>query len=130
MTRGTTAYFKFIMPYDYDQLDSAKIVFWQKNYNGPSDSRPLPIIKVLDQCSTTNVSNELAVTLTPEETLRFTDRRKGFVQLTATPIDGVRFSSRQEMFTVYPIVDSDIGSDIVIPTPEHGVIILDGGCIE
>lgn len=130
MTRGTTAYFKFIMPYNYDQLASAKIVFWQKNYNGPSDNRPLPIIKVLNQCSTTNASNELAVTLTPEETLRFTDRRKGFVQLTATPIDGVRFASRQYMFTVYPITDNDTGDDIVIPTPESGVIILDGGYIE
>lgn len=131
MIRGTTAYFKFIMPYDYGQLSSAKVVFWQNYNNGPSDSRPLPITKVLSQCSPTKVPNELAVSLTPEETLRFSDRRKAYTQLTATSIEGVKFASYQEMITVYPVADDSIeDSEGLLPIPGgDGVIILDGGHI-
>lgn len=127
MIRGTTAYFKFILPYDYDQLASAKIVFWQEHNNGPTESRPLPITKVLEHCAPTNVSNELTVSLTPEETLRFSDKRKAYVQLTATPIEGSRFGSQQQEITVYPVYDGDIGDDIPVPPPDDGGwVILDG----
>ena len=126
MTRGTTAYFKFIMPYPH--LQSAKVVFWQNYNNGPSDSRPLPITKVLAQCSQNDY--ELRVSLTPEETLRFSDKRRAYVQLMATSSDGLRFASRQQMFTVYPVRDEDTGDDNVLPTPDNsGLVILDGGQI-
>lgn len=131
MVRGTTAYFKFIMPYNYSQLSSAKVVFWQNHNNGPSISRPLPIIKTLPQCAPTLKANELSVFLTPEETLRFSDERKAYVQLTAASVGGIRFASGQEMITVYPSVDDsvdDVGG--VIPTPGiEDLVIFDGGHI-
>ena len=131
MVRGTTAYFKFIMPYNYNQLSEAKVVFWQNHNNGPSVGRPLPIVKTLSQCAPTSKANELSVFLTPEETLRFSDERKAYTQLTATSIGGVRFASDQEMIKVRPSVDDsvdDVGG--VIPTPGiDDLVILDGGHI-
>ena len=130
MVRGTTACFKFKMPYDYNELMSAKVIFWQDNNNGPSESRPLPITKTLVQCFETNIRNELAVKLTPEETLRFSDERKAYTQLTATTHDGSRFASHQTTFNVDPVRDEDISDDNILPTPDNnGFIILDGGRI-
>lgn len=129
MIRGTTACFKFKMPYDYAQVSSVKIVFWQDHNNGPSESRPLPITKIKSQCFETNIRNELGVNLTPEETLRFSDERKAYVQLTGVA-NGLRFASHQQTFTVYPVRDEDISEDNIIPTPDStGLIILDGGHI-
>lgn len=132
MIRGTTACFKFKLPYDFEQISSVKIIFWQDNNNGPTESRPLPIVKIKSQCFQTNIRRELAVNLTPEETLRFSDERKAYVQMTATAADGSRFASHQEMFTVYPVRDEDVSGgdgDIVIPPDDDGVVILDGGRI-
>lgn len=126
MVRGTTAQFKFKLPYNVCDIGSVTIVFWQENYNGPDDTRPLPIIKVLEQCGQTGAPDELTISLTKEETLRFTDERKGCVQLHGEAIDGVAFASQQENFTVYPIY----GNIDPVPSPNtDGVIILDGGSI-
>ena len=107
------------MPYNYNQLQSAKVVFWQKYNDGPSKSRPLPIVKELAQCSDTDVENELSVTLIPEETSRFSDKRKAYVQLIATTIDGIRFASDQHMLTIYPIQDEGVYDENVLPTPSN-----------
>lgn len=136
MIRGTTAQFKFKLPYNYSDLVSVQITFWQPENNGSSADRPLPIIKYLNQCQRTNSPKELKVTLTQEETLRFSVKRKAYVQLRALGPENQSFASKKEMLTVYPIQGDDIigGGDIPLPPPTPSQpddwIILDGGDIE
>jgi hypothetical protein len=126
MVRGTTAYFKFILPYDYDELASAQITFWQPYNVGPSKDKRLPIVKLLNQCAPSNVSNELLVSLNPEETFRFSEERKAYAQITGTTIEGNRFGRKPKEITVYPIGSNSV--DDVLPTPnDDGWVILDGG---
>lgn len=134
MIRGTTAQFKFQLPYNISDLDVVKITFWQNNYYGPDTTRPLPIVKVLSQCSETNVPNELLVFLNKEETLRFLDDRKAYVQIQGKTKEGSAFASKQEMITVYPVYDDSILDDDIIPSPspgpgDDGYIVLDGSVI-
>lgn len=130
MVRGTTAQFKFSLPYNYDQIEFVKIVFWQKGNGGTVDS-PLPIYKTLAHCTQTSNPKELLVTLSPAETLRFSTKFKGRVQLSATTYEGIRFASKEQLITVYPIQDDSNIGDIVVPTPDKdtGFIILDGKVI-
>ena len=128
MIRGTDAQFKFVLPYDYSQISSVTIVFWQDGNTGFLGS-PLPIYKTLEQCSTTHNPRELVVTLNGDETLRFSEKRKACVQLNGETIEGADFGSKQELITVYPsFKDSDL--DDIIPTPgvdnKDGWIVLDG----
>ena len=130
MTRGTTTQFKFVLPYNRQYISNATIVFWQPRNNGTTEA-PLPIYKSLEQCLGTSNPRELFVTLSKEETLRFSEKSKAYVQLSATTVEGTRFASKQELITVYPIFDDSILGDDVTPTPtpgegEDGWIILDG----
>jgi hypothetical protein len=131
MIRGTTAQFKFDLPYAVDTLITARITFWQEGNGGPSQSRPLPIIKTLEQCDEFTSQYELYVTLNSEETLRFSDRRKAYVQLEARTIDGIKFDSKRRTVTVYPAPDDSILDDDIIPSPgpDNDFIILDGHSI-
>ena len=130
MIRGTNAQFKFRLPYNFSELKTVKITFWQPENSGPDASRPLPIVKILEQCSQSDVANELCVTLNQEETLRFVDDRKAYVQLRAATIDGIPIASREKMITVYPVYDDSILDDEILPTPDYdGWIFLDGSTI-
>lgn len=106
MIQGADAQFKFNIPYKCSDLKSAKIVFWQPENNGPSALRPLPIIKTLEECITAD--KQLSVILDREETLRFSDKRKAYVQLMGTTLKNVTFASPQRMITVYPICDESL----------------------
>ena len=130
MVRGTTAQFKFSLPYNYDQIEVAKIAFWQQGNDGTTDN-PMPIYKTLAQCAQTNNPKELLVTLSPSETLRFSTKFKGRVQLSATTYEGIRFASKQQLITVYPIQDDSNVGDVVVPTPDNdtGFVIFDGEAI-
>lgn len=131
MIRGTNAQFKFNLPYDLSEVASVKIIFWQRDYNGPDPGRPLPITKILQQCSTTDNPRELSVTLTQEETLRFTDEHKAYVQLRGLTTEDVPFASKIKQLTVYPVYDDSLFGDIILPTPSYdGLIVLDGHRIE
>lgn len=125
MIRGADAQFKFNIPCTCDELDYVTISFWQKENNGPSKDRPLPIIKVLPQCFKDS-DNRLSVVLDREETLRFSDKRKANVQLRATMKNGVTFASKPQIITVYPIHDESLLDDLVIPSPKHDYVFLDG----
>lgn len=130
MIRGTNAQFKFKLPYNYAELSMVKITFWQPENNGPSANRPLPIIKVLDQCTPSKIPNELCVTLNQEETLRFEEERKAYVQLRATTIEGIPIASKQQMITVYPVYDDSVLDDDILPSPSYdGWVFLDGSTI-
>ena len=131
MIRGTNAQFKFKLPYNYSELETVKITFWQDENNGPASNRPLPIVKILEQCSKTDKPNELSVTLNQEETLRFSEKRKGSVQLRAQTFDGTPIASKEKQFTVYPVYDDSILDEEILPTPEYdGWIFLDGSVID
>ena len=71
---------------------------------------------------------ELCVSLTAEETLRFSDQSKAKVQLRAQQKDGTVFASHQQLITVYPIIDDIITDDPSFPEDENsdGLIVLDG----
>lgn len=131
MIRGTTAQFKFKLPYNVSDISVIKIIFWQDNYSGPDPSRPLPIVKVLDQCNQSG-PDEITIKLTKEETLRFTDDRKAYVQVQGKTIDKAAFASKKELIVVYPVYDDSILDDDIIPTPVpdvDGIIYLDGETI-
>ena len=130
MIRGTTAQFRFKLPYTKGELGWATIKFWQPNNNG-TITAPLPITKRLADCSGADDEKELCVTLTAEETTRFSDRFKAKVQLRAQRSkDGVVFASEEESITVYPINDDILTDDPTMPSEnEEGWIILDGGTI-
>lgn len=130
MIRGTNAQFKFNLPYQYSDLEVATITFWQPENNGPSIDRPLPIKKILAQCSPSDNPYQLCVTLNQEETLRFTEERKAFVQLRATTYDGIPVANKKQPITVYPIYDDSILDDDILPTPDYdGWVFLDGNII-
>lgn len=124
MIRGTTAQFKFKLPYSYDQLKNITIKFWQEgNYN-----KLLPIIKNKSNCSE-RVENEIYVSLLPSETAAFSDKYKAKMQINATPFVGAPFGSKEHLITVYPMQDDIMNDDPTIdpdvPT-DNGFIILDG----
>ena len=128
MIKGTSQSFRFKTPCNFDDIEVLSIVFWQDDYYGPSSTRPLPIIKNKSQCFPDPDSpNRLRVTLSPEETSRFSEDRKAYVQLDAKPYSGESFASFETMFTIYP--NKTVG-DIEESTPVYGdVVILDGGNI-
>ena len=127
MIRGTNAEFRFKLPYDFSELSVIQITFWQDNNDGPSNTRPLPIVKVKEQCSQGDQPNICRVILHQEETLRFTDQRKAKIQLRGVTAAGVPFASPQRLITVYPVYDDSVLDGTVVPTPSYeGIIILDG----
>lgn len=134
MIRGTTALFKFKLPYEKESIMSVNIKFWQPN--NLSNSSPIITIKLrgtsLDDCFATDKPKELCVSLRSDETLKFSDKYKGKVQLWGQLLgqgdEGATFGSRPQIFTVYPMPD-----DIMDPTMpginEDGWVVLDGETI-
>ena len=124
MVRGTTAQFIFKLPYPKAELSWATIKFWQ-NHN-PSEL--LPIVKRLEHCTTPDDQERLCISLTAEETSRFSARYKAQVQLRAQhATSGAVFGSREQQVTVYPMPDDVIEGDPTLPGEnEEGWIILDG----
>lgn len=129
LIRGTTTPFKFKLPCANNELGWVTIHFSQTN----NPSKSLPIIKKLEDCGPRGINNELDgsqnlyVSLTAEETTRFSDKYKARMQMRAQQIGGVTFGCKLKLITVYPMDDDIIEED---PTmPEEGVdgwIILDG----
>ncbi|MEE1303280.1 MAG: hypothetical protein UHD64_10895 [Bacteroidales bacterium] len=130
MVRGTTAQFKFSLPYNFEDIDVVDVVFWQPGNSGTTES-PLPIHKTRFQCQGIEGTKELSVTLSPSETLRFSEKSKAKTQLRAKTKSGICFASKQELITVYPSYDDSIVGDVVLPTPDEGDdwVILDGEAI-
>ena len=128
MIRGTTAQFKFKLPYTKDELLWIRVKFWQQN----NPSKLLPITKTKDHCVCADDNNEIYVSLTSEETARFSDKYKAVMQLRAQPIDGALFGTKERYITVYPmrddIIDEDIPLDPSITTMD-GWVVLDGNRI-
>lgn len=127
MIRGTTTQFKFKLPYTKEELEWVRIKFWQPG----NTSTLLPITKALEHCDSSDDSTELCVSLTAEETSRFSEKYKARVQLRGQCVDsGTVFGSRQTLLTVYPMRDDIIEEDPTLPpVNEEGLIVFDGGTI-
>ena len=124
MIRGTTAQFKFKLPYPKSELTWATIKFWQPG----NMNQGLPITKQLVHCDSPDDSTELCISLIADETIRFSEKRKAKVQLRAQhTTSGTVFGSRPQLFTVYPMHDEIIEEDPTLPAEnEEGWIVLDG----
>lgn len=129
MIRGTTAKFKFQLPYDFSELSAAKVKFWQPGNEG-TVSHPLPIEKMLSACCCGDNSKELCVTLNQEETLRFSDALKAKVQLRAKLPDDTVFASPQQIITVHPLCEDCVIGEWNDPAGGNADIILDGGVLD
>ena len=124
MIRGTTAQFKFKLPYPKDELEWVTIVFWQ-----PNNPNLMPIYKNKTCCSATDNPNEICVSLTAEETKLFSDKYKAKTQLRARTLLGEPFGCRERLITVYPMNDKILDNNdptIAIPSTQ-GWQILDSG---
>lgn len=127
MIRGTTAQFKFKLPYPISELSWATIKFWQPN----NPSKLLPIVKKLQDCGGSDDSYDLCISLTAEETSRFLDKYKAKVQLRALHENsGTIFGTHPALVSVYPMPDDIIEEDPSLPpvNPE-GWVIFDGKAI-
>ena len=127
MIRGTTAQFKFKLPYTKAELLWVTIKFWQ--VGNPSSN--LPITKKLVHCDALDDSTELCVSLTADETMRFSEKYKAKVQLRAQHAEnGAVFGTRPQLITVYPMRDDILDEDPMMPAKnDEGWIILDGESI-
>lgn len=135
MIRGTTAPFKFTVPYEWSEICAIEATFTQKK----DDGSILSLIKQYDTRWVDNInpggftpdennSKIIYVVLDPGETLQFSDKRKGHVQIKVySPNKGI-VANKSQRFTVYPINNDDILEDIGKPIPEQdGIRILDAG---
>jgi hypothetical protein len=124
MIRGTTAQFKFKLPYPKEELEWATMKFWQPG----NMNEYLPITKKLEDCDAPADSTELCVSLTADQTMIFSEKRKAKVQLRAKHRNsGAVFGSRPQLFTVYPMNDEILEEDPTLPAEnEEGWVILDG----
>ena len=129
MIRGTTASFKIKLPYTIGELEWVTIKWWQDGNPGTLIA-PLPITKKMTDCSTVenaDTSKELYVSLTAEETMRFSDKHKAKMQMRAKLLATARtFGCKPRLITVYPMNDDLIDDDIIMPEDDGGWIVLDG----
>jgi hypothetical protein len=129
MIRGTTAQWKFVLPYEYTEIQEIMIMFWQPN----NPELTSPIIKRKSDCTyNESAPNELYVSLRPSETALFSDRYKAKMQASVTPNVGLPFGIKERLITVYSMPDNIIPDgpdhDPTIET-EDGWARLDGGKI-
>ena len=130
MIRGTTAPFTFKLPILASEIldsDKAKveIKFWQRNNHG-TPSAPLPITLDKDDCSSVkDDAYAIGVILRPDQTKRFSDKRKASVQGLITDANGVKYGIKEQLITVYPMYDGVYDEDMPEPD-DNGFIILDG----
>lgn len=129
MIRGTTAPFKIKLPYTIGELEWVTMKWWQDGNKGTTMA-PLPITKRLANCSTTenaDTSKELYVSLTAEETMRFSDKYKAKMQFRAKLLSNGRIiGCKPKLIAVYPINEDLFGDDIVTEESSDGWIVLDG----
>lgn len=128
MIRGTTAKFKFKLPHPIDEFMWIAIKFWQPH----NQIRTLPIIKTKANCVRVDDTNDVLVSLTSEETSRFSDRFKAKYQLRALHAStGSVIGTDEQFVTVYPMPDDIITHDPALPVANSdGFIVVDGGLVD
>lgn len=125
MIRGTTETFKFKLPFAKADAEWITIKFWQTGNPNPL----LPIIKTEDHCVT--VDGCECISLTAEETARFSDKYKAKMQIRAKrATNATVVGCRPRLITVYPMDDGIIKENPELPVEsDNGLIFLDGGAI-
>ena len=135
MVRGTTAPFRFKVPYEWSEICAIEATFTQKQ----NDGSKLSIVKEYDTRWGENNSNPggftpdetnphiVYVVLDPGETLKFSEKRKAEVQFKVYSPGKGTVSHKPERFSVYPI-----NNDSVLESPgeqiqDNNVWILDAG---
>lgn len=126
MIRGADTQFIFNLPCSCADVRRAKITFWQPENQGPSEFRPLPIVKKINPSSAMIATKQLQVILTKEETLRFSDKRKAYSQMVIVKNDGTCIPGKREIITVYPAKD-ELFDDLFDTSDNY--VFLDGGDI-
>lgn len=125
MIRGTTAQFKFKLPYSYEELTNITIMFWQPG----NPNYLLPILKYKSHCEKLT-DNEICVSLRPSETALFSDKYKAKMQLAGRPKLGNTFGTKEKILVVDPMPDDMIMDDPTISpdqTTAGSWMIFDGG---
>lgn len=142
MVRGTTAQFKFKLPYTKNNIELVEVKFWQSgNLKGLNEDYPLPITKIYRQEISEDgslITNSpwnwiddytLLIRLGQRETLTFSDKLKARVQLRLRTVDGLVAASDPQIISVGPAPwDEPLGNDIINQTDDDWVI-LDGDTI-
>ena len=130
MVRGTTAQFKFNLPYQLKDIEGAEITFWQKG-DSFSDAHSVIMTKDLRYCSGNPADKVIYVTLTQNDTLSFSEKKHGYVQFRGIAADGSVFASKQESFIVYPLVNGGIIEGGTPPPDDDGDgwEIINGGSV-
>lgn len=135
MIRGTTAPFKFKLPYTWDKVCAARATFKQIQDNGET----LTIVKTYDTrriehpnpggfTPDPNDNSIVYVVLNSNETLQFSDKRKANVQFKSYCEDNGVIASKLQKFTVYPIEDSETFEELPnTPSVYDGIFVLDAG---
>lgn len=149
MIRGTTAPFKFEVPYDTSTITTIVATFSQKHWQGTNIAR-LPLEKwyIASWATQEDGSMKLVTTrndgfafsevnpkevqtnLTEEETLRFSDKEKAYMQVRVQfDVDGwhVTSASLPQKITVYAALNED---QIGTPNPSEtigNIYIYDAG---
>lgn len=144
MIRGTTAPFKFQVPYDTSTITAIVVTFSQKHWTNPGPN-PIPIHKwyvrspengVIPEIPTRNdgfvfFDKEIHTSLAAEDTMRFSDKEKAYVQIRVQHlVDGgiLTTASKPQKFTVYPVLnDEDLGLPTPSETIDDNVYIFDAG---
>ena len=129
MIRGTTAPFKFKLPFKGSEIDILEVTFWQPGNKGTVE-QPLPIVKPKTSCIIDSEGYEQGVILDQRETLRFSDKHKAFWQIRAKAIDeigGTIVGTKDIPITVYSLYKDDVIDSNILPTPDQSdIVILDG----
>ena len=142
MIRGTTAQFKFKLPYSKGDILLVEAKFWQSGNKGLNRGYSLPITKSYQRTLSDNGEvvtqypwnwlddYTMVVRLGQQETLTFSDKYKARVQLRVRTEDGLVFASEQQIVNVYPVNwDEPLGDDIILPTPQDEFVVLNGDII-
>lgn len=135
MIRGTTAPFKFDIPYPWEEVTTIVATFWQKHNNGTVEA-PLPIKKIY-YADPVNARNdgftspsalEVYTNLTPWETLRFSDKEKAYVQIQVYYADrNVTAASPEQAVAVYPVKNDEPVGGLEPSEAIDDVYIFDAG---
>ena len=137
MIRGTNVRFTFTIPKEIniEDISYIEVIAWQNGYKGTTVA-PLPLKKryTNQDWDSALLDNDddytLVVVLTSEDTARFTDKLKGYIQCKVGLTGKGAYATHEQKFTVYPMHSDMVGGDIVDSnTNNEGFIILDGQTI-
>lgn len=138
MIKGTTTSFTFKVPYPFNEITKIVAVFDQKHNDGTTEA-PLPITKVYNVLSdpprndgfaaSDENDTEIYTVLTPHETMRFSEKEKGYAQIQVLYEDrNVTVASKQNKFTVYPVMNDEVIDDFdPSERPADDVYVFDAG---